>query len=64
MTQFSVGQVVRNFNITAVVVGIWTAADGSQGGHPILRELGPNGKPRWGKWVADPAKCEVIGEVR
>jgi hypothetical protein len=58
----SVGSVVVNFGQTAKVVGVWQAADGrqcDQTGWPILKALGADGKPRGGKWVADPAKCEV-----
>lgn len=57
MANFELGQVVVNFNTTAVVVGFFTR-DGS--GWPILKALGANGKPRGGKWIADPAKCEVV----
>jgi hypothetical protein len=59
---FTVGAVVVNFGQTAKVVGLWQAADGrwcDQTGWPILKALGANGKPRGGKWVADPTKCEV-----
>jgi hypothetical protein len=58
----SVGSVVRNFGVTAKVVGLFASADGSPSehdGHPILREVGPSGRLRGGKWVADPAKCEA-----
>ena len=58
----SLGSVVRNFGTTAKVVGFFRSADGSPSDHdgnPILREIGPSGKLRGGKWVADPTKCEV-----
>lgn len=58
----SVGSVVVNFNQTAKVVGFFAAADGrpcDMTGWPILKGLGADGKARGGKWVADPAKCEV-----
>lgn len=61
---FSLGSVVRNFGQTAQVVGFWTAAAPTgfvdeMAGWPILKAIGANGKPRGGKWVADPAKCEA-----
>lgn len=58
----SVGAVVVNFGTTAKVVGFFAAADGrpcDQTGWPILREIGAKGRPRGGKWVADPNKCEA-----
>lgn len=58
----SLGSVVVNFNTTAKVVGFWQAADGrpcDQSGWPILKALGANGKPRGGKWVANPELCTV-----
>jgi hypothetical protein len=58
----SVGSVVVNFGTTAKVVGFFAAADGkpsAEAGWPILKAMGANGKPRGGKWVADPSKCEV-----
>lgn len=72
MVTFKIGQVVVNtmslgvnsdktFSTTAKVVGLWSAVDGSQAGHPILREFNPlTGRVRGGKWVADPAKCVVV----
>ena len=62
MANLTVGSVVRNFGTTAKVVGLFRSADGAPSdydGHPILREIGQNGRLRGGKWVADPAKCEV-----
>jgi hypothetical protein len=59
---FSLGSVVVNFGTTAKVVGFFGAADGrqsDQSGWPILKAIGANGKPRGGKWVADPTKCAV-----
>lgn len=58
----SVGAVVVNFGVTAKVVALFASADGrpcDQAGWPILKALSADGKPRGGKWVADPAKCEV-----
>lgn len=58
----TVGSVVVNFGVTAKVVALFAAADGrpcAEAGWPILKALGANGKPRGGKWVADPGKCEV-----
>lgn len=57
-TTFTIGSIVRNFNTTAKVVGFFQTADGRQTGELILKAIGANGKPRGGKWVADPAKCE------
>ncbi len=54
---FSVGSVVVNFGQTAKVVGLFERGD--MVGWPILKAIGRDGKPRGGKWVADPAKCEV-----
>jgi hypothetical protein len=62
MANFELGQVVVNFGTTAKVVGFFRSADGSPSEHdgqPILRQVGPNGRLRGGKWVADPTKCEV-----
>ena len=61
---FSVGSVVVNFGQTAKVVGFWASADGGtddQTGWPILKAVGPNGKTRGGKWVANPALCKQEG---
>lgn len=61
----SLGAVIVNFGTTAKVVGFFSAADGracDQSGWPILKALGANGKPRGGKWVADPAKCEPAAQ--
>jgi hypothetical protein len=62
---FAVGSVVVNFNTTAVVVGHFAAACGepvAETGWPILRAIGASGKPRGGKWLADPAKCTPVSE--
>lgn len=59
---FSLGATVVNFGMTAKVVGFFQAADGqptTETGWPILKAIGANGKPRGGKWLADPVKCEV-----
>jgi hypothetical protein len=59
---FPVGAVVVNFGQTAKVVGLWKNSHGidhDQDGWPILKAIGRDGKPRGGKWVADPAKCEA-----
>lgn len=59
---FPVGAVVVNFGQTAKVVGLFVSASGlpsDQDGWPILKAIGANGKPRGGKWVADPSKCEM-----
>lgn len=61
MNFFPLGSVVVNFGTTAKVVGHFAAADGrpcQETGWPILKALGANGKPRGGKWLADPSKCE------
>lgn len=61
----SLGSVVVNFGTTAQVVGFFKSAhegDFTENGWPILRALGANGKPRGGKWVADPAKCETAAQ--
>jgi hypothetical protein len=60
---FSVGSVVVNFGQTAKVVGLFVSASGfpsDQDGWPILKGIGHDGKPRGGKWVADPSKCEAV----
>ena len=62
MANFEIGQVVVNFGQTAKVVGLFTSASGfpsDQDGWPILKAVGPSGKLRGGKWVADPSKCEA-----
>ena len=62
MANLQLGSLVVNFNTTAKVVGFWRAADGQpheMTGWPILKALGANGKPKGGKWVADPSKCEA-----
>jgi hypothetical protein len=59
---FSLGARVVNFGITAQVVGHWVNAHGidhDQDGWPILKAIGRDGRPRGGKWVADPSKCEA-----
>jgi hypothetical protein len=57
---FSLGSVVVNFGTTAKVVGFFARDfDCAENGWPILKAIGANGKPRGGKWVADPSKCEV-----
>lgn len=59
----TLGSVVLNFGTTAKVVGFWTAADGlpsDQAGWPILKALGANGKPKGGKWVANPELCKAV----
>jgi hypothetical protein len=61
----TLGSVVINFGTTAKVVGFWAAADGNpcdQSGWPILKALGANGKPKGGKWVADPELCQPAGQ--
>lgn len=59
---FPVGSVVMNLNTVALVVGVWNPPEGITEGwnSPILRELGRNGKPRGGKWVASPDKVTLI----
>lgn len=61
---FTVGSTVRNFNTTAKVVALFSSPHGTveETGWPILREIGANGRLRGGKWVADPAKCELLAE--
>ena len=62
MAKFELGAVVVNFGLTAKVVGLFRSASGQPSehdGHPILREIGPKGRLRGGKWLADPAKCEA-----
>ncbi len=62
MNSFTLGATVVNFGTTAKVVGFFAAADGrpcDMTGWPILKALGASGKPKGGKWVADPSKCEV-----
>ena len=59
---FAVGSVVVNFGEKAMVVAHFKSAhegEFEENGWPILRLLGANGKPRGGKWLADPAKCEA-----
>ena len=61
MANFELGSVVVNFGLTAKVVGLFKSASGLptvHDGHPILREVGPTGRLRGGKWLADPAKCQ------
>jgi hypothetical protein len=60
-SNFPVGAVVVNFGQTAKVVGHFSSAHGlvEETGWPILKALGADGKPRGGKWLADPSKCEV-----
>ena len=48
MTNLTIGQQVTNFGITATVVEFHPI-----NGHPILFAEGI------GKWVADPAKCQL-----
>jgi hypothetical protein len=56
---FSVGAVVVNFGITAKVVAVFSRPFAcEENGWPILKAIGPDGKARGGKWLADPAKCE------
>lgn len=57
--KLSKGDWVFNFNTLGVVVGFFSAAHGvsEMDGWPILREVGPLGTARGGKWVADPSKC-------
>ena len=60
----SLGSVVVNFGTTAKVVGFFQSAhegDFGENGWPILQALNAAGKPRGGKWLADPAKCEKVG---
>lgn len=60
---FAVGSVVVNFGQTAKVVALFASADGracDQTGWPILKAIGANGKPKGGKWVADPTKCQEV----
>lgn len=62
MANFTLGSMVVNFGQTAKVVGFWKNAHGlndKKDGWPILKAVGRDGKARGGKWVADPAKCEV-----
>lgn len=62
----TLGARVENFNTPAIVVGFFVAADGGtcpQAGWPILRAVGANGRPRGGKWIADPSKCSVVGGI-
>lgn len=60
MANFTIGQVVTNFGVTAKVIGFFDRPGTGHDGDPILREIGPNGKLRGGKWVADPAKCQIV----
>lgn len=56
----SLGSVVVNFGTTAKVVGHFHRDfECAENGWPILKAIGADGKPRGGKWVADPDKCEV-----
>jgi len=64
MANFELGAVVVNFGMTAKVVGLFQSASGApcaETGWPVLKALGKDGKARGGKWVADPAKCELKG---
>jgi hypothetical protein len=65
MGTLTLGAVVVNFRTAARVVGFFHAADGKpcdQTGWPILRQVGANGRLSGGKWVADPAACDIVGE--
>lgn len=68
MANFNIGDTVVNFGQTARVVGFWQAAAPTgfvddMAGWPILRALDASGKPRGGKWAADPAKCSRMHTV-
>ena len=57
---FSVGSVVVNFGVTAMVVATFDRPGTEHHGHPVLRALSADRRRFIGdKWVADPAKCEV-----
>ena len=51
MANFTIGQQVENFGITATVVGFQEAS-----GDLIIQA------PRIGKWIADPGKCKPVDE--
>jgi len=50
--QLRLGQTVRNFGLTAKVVGFHETT-----GDPILQDI------RCGRWLADATKCEPLDEA-
>lgn len=54
---FQVGDIVRNMGIIARIVDIH-----EETGDPILRELYNNGSSEF--WLADAAKCDLLGGTR
>lgn len=62
LSTLCLGSVVVNFGTTAKVVGFFKSAHGvptEHDGHPILRAVGPKGRLKGDKWLADPSQCEA-----